>query len=143
CFFIDDKILVVQSRTMSSDYRARLEELGLSQAEAEIYLAILRQGPLAAAAIAHDTGISRTSIYPSLCSLADKGLVEGGAGYGSKFAAVPPNQALAALVAREKQTIAAREQIADELAIALAPLAADSESALDDTVQILRTPHLI
>jgi len=78
-----------------------------------------------------------------LCSLADKGLVEGGAGYGSKFAAVPPEQALAALVAREKRTIAEREQIADELAEILAPLAADSESALDDTVQILRTPHLI
>jgi HTH-type transcriptional regulator, sugar sensing transcriptional regulator len=128
---------------MDSNYRSKLEQLGLSQAEAEIYLAVLRQGPLAAAAIAQETGIPRTSIYPNLCSLADKGLVEGGAGYGSKFAAVAPDQAFAALVAREKQTIAEREQIADELAEVLAPLAADSESALDDTVQILRTPHLI
>jgi sugar-specific transcriptional regulator TrmB len=128
---------------MDSNYRSKLEQLGLSQAEAEIYLAVLQQGPLAAAAIAQETGIPRTSIYPNLCSLADKGLVEGGAGYGSKFAAVPPEQALAALVAREKQTIAQREQIADELAEVLAPLAADSESALDGTVQILRTPHLI
>src|SRR5437588_8000102 len=128
---------------MDSNYRSKLEQLGLSQPEAEIYLAVLQQGPLAAAAIAQETGIPRTSIYPNLCSLADKGLVEGGAGYGSKYAAVPPEQALAALVAREKQTIAQREQIADELAEVLAPLAADSESALDDTVQILRTPHLI
>jgi HTH-type transcriptional regulator, sugar sensing transcriptional regulator len=129
---------------MDSVYRAKLEQLGLSQAEAEIYLAVLRQGPLAAAAIAQETGIARTSIYPNLCTLAEKGLVEGGAGYGSKFAAVAPAQALAALVAREKQTIVEREQIADELAEVLAPLAAaDSESALDDTVQILRTPHLI
>jgi sugar-specific transcriptional regulator TrmB len=128
---------------MDSNYRSKLEQLGLSQAEAEIYLAVLRQGPLAAAAIAQETGIPRTSIYPNLCSLADKGLVEGGAGYGSKFAAVAPDQAFTALVAREKQTIAEREQIADELAEVLAPLAADSESALDDTVQILRTPHLI
>jgi sugar-specific transcriptional regulator TrmB len=116
----------------------------LSQAEAEIYLAVLRQGPLSAAAIAHETGIARTSIYPSLCTLAEKALVEGGAGYGSKFAAIAPDRALTALVAREKQAVVQRENIARELAAALVPLAAaDSESALDDTVQILRTPHLI
>ncbi len=128
---------------MNSTNKAKLEQLGLSAPEAQIYLAVLHQGPLTVAVIGQETGIPRTSIYPIICSLADKGLIEGGAGYGSKFAAVAPDQALAALVARQKQTIAEREQIADELAEVLAPLAADSESALDDTVQILRTPHLI
>ena len=122
---------------------AKLEQLGLSAPEAQIYLSILHHGPLAAAAIAYETRIKRPSVYPILCSLADKGLVEGGAGYGSKFAAIAPDEALPALVRREKQTIAERESIAAELAETLAPLAADAESALHDTVQVLRTPQVI
>jgi hypothetical protein len=122
---------------------AKLEQLGLSIAEAQIYLAILHHGPLAAAAISDETRIKRPSVYPVLCSLADKGLVEGGAGYGSKFAAIAPDEALPALVRREKQTIAERERIAEELAETLVPLAADAESALHDTVQVLRTPQVI
>jgi sugar-specific transcriptional regulator TrmB len=128
---------------MNSTHRAKLEQLGLSPLEAHVYLAILHHGPLAAAAIASETRIPRTSIYPIVCSLADKGLVEGGAGYGSKFAAVGPDEALPALVAREKQRISEREEIAEELAETLAPLAADTDTALDDTVQVVRTPQVI
>src|SRR5687768_10980870 len=100
---------------MNYAHKEKLEQLGLSPAEAQIYLAVLRNGPLAAARIAHETGIQRTSVYPTLCSLADKGLVAGGTGYGTKFAAVRPDEALRSLVAREKQKIAEQEQIAEEL----------------------------
>src|SRR2546426_7003385 len=128
---------------MNPEHRAKLEQLGLSRAEAEVYLATLHDGPLAAAAIAHETGIPRTSVYPTLCSLADKGLVEGGAGYGSKFAAVSPAQALPALVVREKQILSDRERIARELAETLEPLAANAEFALDDAVQVIRSRQVI
>ena len=128
---------------MSLAHRLKLEQLGLSPAEAQIYLAVLHHGPLAAPAIASQTGIPRTSVYPTLCSLAEKGLIEGGLGHGSKFTAVAPEEALPALVVREEQTLAERQQIAKELAEALAPLAADAESALDDSVQVIRTPQLI
>jgi len=128
---------------MNLTYRSKLEQLGLSPTEVQVYLAILQHGPLAAAAIANQTGIARTSIYPTICSLADKGLVEGGAGYGSKFAAVSPAQALPALVAREKQILSDREQIARELAETLEPLAANAEFALDDAVQVIRSRQVI
>jgi sugar-specific transcriptional regulator TrmB len=128
---------------MNHEYKAKLEQLGLSTAEAEVYLAALHHGPLAAAAIANQTGIPRTSVYPTLCSLADKGLVEGGAGYGSKFAAVSPAQALPALVVREKQLLSDRERIARELAETLEPLAASAEFALDDAVQVIRSRQVI
>jgi HTH-type transcriptional regulator, sugar sensing transcriptional regulator len=128
---------------MSLAHRSKLEQLGLSPAEAHVYLAVLVHGPLAAPAIASQTGVARTSVYPTLCSLAEKGLIEGGLGHGSKFTAVAPEDALHALVAREEQTLAERQQIARELAETLAPLAADADSALDDSVQVIRTPHLI
>jgi sugar-specific transcriptional regulator TrmB len=128
---------------MNSTYRAKLEKLGLSPAEAQVYLAVLRHGPLAAAAIAQGTGIARTSIYPIICSLADKGLLESGIGYGSKFAAVPPDEALSSLISREKHILAERESVAAELSEILAPLAAEAESDSDDLVQVIRTPHAI
>lgn len=122
---------------------AKLQELGLSLAEAQIYLAIIRQGPLAATGIADETGIKRPSVYPLLGSLTDKGLIEGSEGYGSKFAAIAPDEALPALILREKQTIADRERVAEELAESLGPVAADAEFALQDSVQVLRTPQII
>ena len=128
---------------MSLAYRSKLEQLGLSSAEAQVYLAVLIHGPLAAPGIASQTGIARTSVYPTLCTLAEKGLIEGGLGHGSKFTAVAPEDALRGLVAREEQTLSERQQIAKDLAEVLPPLAADSESALDDSVQVIRTPQLI
>jgi sugar-specific transcriptional regulator TrmB len=128
---------------MSDPNKAKLQELGLSPAEAQIYLAIIHRGPLPAPAIANETGIKRTSVYPVICSLADKGLIEGGTGHGSKYAAVPPNEALPLLVAREKELISERERIATELGDTLASVAGDAESALDDSVQVIRTPQVI
>jgi sugar-specific transcriptional regulator TrmB len=128
---------------MNSAYRSKLEQLGLSGAEAQVYLALLHHGPLVAAAVAKETGIPRTGVYPTLGSLADKGLIEGGLAQGSKFAAVAPEEALPALIIREEQTLSEHKQIADELAETLAPLAADTRAPLDDTVEVVRTPQVI
>lgn len=140
---LDNIFLSTNYRQMSFDHRLKLEQLGLSPAEAQVYLAVLVHGPLAAPAIASQTGVARTSVYPTLCSLAEKGLIEGGLGHGSRFTAIVPEDALRALVAREEETLAERQQIAKELAETLAPLAADADSALDDSVQLIRTPHLM
>ena len=128
---------------MNSTHRVKLEQLGLSPAEARVYLALLQHGALPAAGVANETGIARTSVYPTLCSLADKGLVEGGIAHGSKFAAVTPGEGLRSLILREKESLSERERVAHELADALAPIAADADSALDDPVQVIRTPHAI
>ncbi len=50
-----------------------LNELGLSDQEAIVYLALLRLGESPASAIAKETGIKRTSVYPLLKSLLAKG----------------------------------------------------------------------
>jgi len=128
---------------MNPSHRSKLEQLGLSAPEAQVYLAVLRHGPLAAAAIAHETRISRTSVYPTLLSLSDKGLVEGGVGHGSKFTAISPEKAFSSLMQREEQTLSERKRVAGELAETLAPLAADADSPLDATVQVVRTPQVI
>ena len=128
---------------MKLEHRLKLEQLGLSPAEALVYLAVLNYGPLAATAIASEAGIPRTGVYPTLCSLVEKGLIEGGFGHGSKFMAITPEEALRGLIAREEQKLSERQQVAKELTKALPSLPADAESALDEFVQVIRTPLLI
>jgi sugar-specific transcriptional regulator TrmB len=128
---------------MSFEHRIKLEQLGLSSSEALVYLAVLHHGPLAATAIASETGLPRTGVYPTLCSLVEKGLIEGGFGHGSKFIAVTPEEGLRGLIARDEQTLSERQQIAKELTKALPSLPDDAESALDEFVQVIRTPLLI
>lgn len=128
---------------MQEESSAKLQQLGLSPAEADIYLALVQHGPRAAAAVATAAGLARTSVYPALGSLADKGLIEGGTGHGSKFAAIAPHEALRALIKREKEMLSERERVAIELGETLGAVAADAESAMDDTVQVVRTPQVI
>jgi sugar-specific transcriptional regulator TrmB len=126
-------------------HRLELEELGLSSWEAQVYLALLRSsGGLGASAVATTTGIQRTSIYPVLDALLEKGMVERGAGYGSRFTAVAPRRALPSLIAREKEELASRERLAGELADKLESVAEPFDpSAEVEVIQVLRDPRLI
>ncbi len=126
-------------------HRLELEELGLSSSEAQVYLALLRtSGGLGASAIANAAGMQRTGIYPILDALLEKGMVERGAGYGGRFTAVAPKQALPSLIAREKQELANRERLAGELADKLESVAEPIDPTAEvEVIQVLRDPRLI
>ena len=132
---------------VSRELRGQLVELGLSPAEAQVYLTLVRNTALSASAVAETTGLSRTSVYQMLCALADKGLVEPGTGYGSKFAVTAPAQALPALIAREReallQGVLQREQIAQELADQLTPLTNAAEPVPEELIQVIRSPRAV
>lgn len=130
---------------MSEVHRLELEELGLSTAEAHIYLALLRNsGGLGASTIAITTRIQRTRIYPILDALLEKGMVERGAGYGTRFTAVHPRQALPSLIAREKEDLSHREQLAGELMNKLESVTEPPNAQTEvEIIQVLRDPRLI
>src|SRR5438552_6499592 len=100
---------------MTDDFQMELQELGLLPAEAQVYTALVRNGALGGSAIASVTGFPRSSVYLTLNSLLDKGLIEGGPGHGSRFSVVPPDKALPSLIVQEKEVIAQREKIAARL----------------------------
>lgn len=120
-----------------------LEELGLSKTESRVYLCLLEQSPLAAPAIADLTGTSRSSVYLILRSLVEKGLVDAGAGYSSRYHAVPPQTALGALLERDRAAQVAREQQVELLIPELSDLFAHSSTGDGEIVEILRTPKLV
>ena len=128
---------------MKQSFVSDLQQLGLSSAEAQIYTTLLNNGSLGAAAIASLTGLQRCNVYPVLWSLADKGLVAGGAGYGSTFTAVPPAKALPSLITREKETLSQREQLAEQLAELMSPLVPSEETAPKDLIEVLRNPQVV
>lgn len=120
-----------------------LEELGLTKTEARIYLCLLEQSPLTAGTIADLTGTSRSSVYLILRSLVDKGLVDAGAGYSSRFQPSAPDVAFAGLLERGREELRERER---QVRTALPDLMRRFESSAageGELVEILRTPKLV
>jgi len=128
---------------MAEDFQTELQELGLLPAEAQVYLALARNGALRGSSIATVTGFPRSSVYLTLNSLIDKGLIEGGAGNGSRFSVVPPEQALPSLVAYERELIIQRESLASRLGERIAALAEPTETAPEELVQVIRSPRAV
>ena len=129
---------------MREKHLATLEKIGLSTAEAQIYLALARVGaPMAASAIVAATGVPRGSIYPTLSSLTDKGLVEAEPGYGGRFSAVSAERAMPSLIAREKEELIERENLAVVLANELKSEQDPGGNTLtSEFIQVLKDPRV-
>lgn len=130
---------------MQEQHLARLEEIGLSTAEAQVYLTLLANGvAMGASALVSATGVPRSSVYPTLSALVDKGLVEAEAGYGGRFRAIPAEQALVSLIAREKEELSQRETVAHKLAKELKSLRnAANHNGDSELIQVLRDQRVI
>ena len=83
---------------------AVLEKIGLEKAEAEVYLAMLKNGALTATAISRETKIERTLVYRIVEKLIDKGIanfiIENKV---KKFSAASPKQLLLELQEKENE----------------------------------------
>src|SRR5919198_5927059 len=122
----------------------QLVDVGLPDVEAETYLALLRGGSLGAAAIAEAIARPRSSVYAALRSLADKGIVEGGAGYGSRFRGIAPDLALGLLMQQHRETLARQARTVDELVPQLQQLGLQDQEPWDEEViEVLRSTKTI
>lgn len=124
--------------------RLELEKWGLPAPEAQAYLALVRNGALGASSIATAIGIPRTSVYPILESLAQKGLVESGAGLGSRYTAIRPKEALPSLMVREREELVQRDRLTTSLIKQLESLAHPIETNGEaELIQVLRDPRIV
>src|SRR5437867_3594766 len=126
---------------MAKDFQLELQQLGLLPAEAQVYLALVHNGALSGSALARVTGHPRSSVYLTLNSLLDKGLIEGGTGNGSRFSIVPPDKALPSMVVQEQEALAEREKVATRLGQQLSPLIEPTETGPDELIQVIRNPR--
>ena len=130
---------------MKDTIAAELTQLGLTPTESQVYLALIQNGAMGASAIAAATGLARTSVYPALGSLVDKGLVDAGEGYGSRFSAAPAERALPHLMAGDKEALLQRERLTTEVIERISSLAeTDRDEAVpEELVQVIRSPRAV
>lgn len=84
------------------DTSAVLSELGLSEGETKVYLALLKLGPSPVSAITKETGQHRTTIYDFLDHLQEKGIVSSVNKEGVKYFQIAPPERLMEYL-REKE----------------------------------------
>jgi sugar-specific transcriptional regulator TrmB len=130
---------------MRDKYLGRLERVGLSRAEAQVYLTLIHSSePMGASTIVTATRVPRGSVYPILTRLSEMGLVEAEAGYGGRFSGVPAEKALPSLILHEREELLQREQLASELAGELKSVAEPSGfNGASEFVQVLRDPRAV
>ena len=129
---------------MSDDAHRKLKHLGLSAAEAAAYRTLARSTEaLGASAVAAAMGLTRTNVYPVLKALVEKGMIHNGEGYGSQFAALPPEETLPRLIAAEKEKLAEREIFAADLIKEFRLKADPTKNGPDSKlIEVLRDPRI-
>jgi sugar-specific transcriptional regulator TrmB len=88
----------------------RLLELGFSDKEAQVYLALLELGPSAVNEIAKKSGVNRSTTYLSLEALMKRGLASGVVRDKKVFYAAESPERLDALLSKEKELIEERRK---------------------------------
>jgi sugar-specific transcriptional regulator TrmB len=84
--------------------RRPTDRLGLTSYEAKAYLALIRRDSSTAAQASRLAEVPRQRIYDVLASLVEKGFASSRPGAVVKYAAVAPELAVDALVARRRQS---------------------------------------
>lgn len=122
-----------------------LSDLGLTNYEARVYLALTRRESSTAAEAARVAGIPRQRIYDVLSSLVTKGLAATRPGQVTKYVATHPTDAVERLVSDHRQRLEQLERESRVLAEALAPAFAVGQTHQDplEYIEVLRDRRAI
>jgi len=123
----------------------RLQRLGLTSYEARAYLALLRRDSSTAAETARLASLPRQRVYDVLSSLVEKGLASTRPGKAVKYAATPPEQAVANLIAQHRQQLAELERDTASMLDSLTPayLAGQEHTDPLEYIEVLRDRRAI
>ena len=122
-----------------------LSDLGLTNYEARVYLALTRRGSSTAAETARVAGIPRQRIYDVLSSLVTRGLASSRPGQVTKYVATPPSEAVERLVSDHRQRLEQLERESRVLAESLTPSFDAGQEHTDplDYIEVLRDRRAI
>lgn len=117
---------------MKESTAASLTDLGLSNYEAQAYLALLTEGPATASAVATGTDIPQGRVYDALNALVDQSLVRADDGRPQTYSAVPPATAIDRLLDTQLSELTRRrnrlEATGDQLKTTLAELETEADT---------------
>ncbi len=92
-----------------------LEGLGLSEAEAKLYLALLRLGPSDAKALVRETNMFKANVYQSLERLYRKGIISQHTEEGRKLFRIQRPDSLLEYIAQKEENIQKQRKLAKKL----------------------------
>jgi len=132
---------------MQTDDRraAELEELGLTNYEARVYLALIRRDVFTAAEVAREARVPRQRVYDVLDGLTRRRLAVQHPGKVAGYSAVAPEIAMDRLVDQQRRSVARLEQLSGNLSRELLPTWLSGRTHTDplDYVEVLRDPEAI
>ena len=122
-----------------------LTRLGLTTYEAKAYLALIRRDSYTAAQVARQAGLPRQRIYDVLGSLVEKGLASARPGDVVKYAATPPEIAIAHLLETHRNDLQSLERDALEMVALMTPAFEAGRSHTDplEYIEVLRDDRAI
>jgi sugar-specific transcriptional regulator TrmB len=119
----------------------RMMRLGIPDAQARIYLALLRKRELSAIEIQELTDVPRTKVYEITQQMILKGLCIGKRiGRTKKFQAVEPERALTEIIHEQEDALKSKRAIVKEIDTILKPLYNEGmqRTELSDNIEILK-----
>jgi len=128
-----------------SGAKSLLVDLGLNGYEANAYVALTRRARATGAEVARLAGIPRQRIYDVLEALCRRGLATLEPGRPARYRAVPPEDAVAALLEEHRTSLERLERNAVDAVALLTPAFSAGLSATDplNYVDVLREPGAI
>jgi HTH-type transcriptional regulator, sugar sensing transcriptional regulator len=122
-----------------------LSDLGLTNYEARVYVALTRRGSSTAAESARIAEIPRQRIYDVLASLVQRGLAAARPGQVTKYVATPPAEAVERLVSDHRQRLEQLERESRVLAESLTPAFDAGQEHTDplEYIEVLRDRRAI
>jgi sugar-specific transcriptional regulator TrmB len=132
-------------RVVDEDLVGTLSDLGLTNYEARVYLALTRRGSSTAAESARIAEIPRQRIYDVLASLVQRGLASARPGQVTKYVATPPEEAVERLVSDHRQRLERLERESRVLTESLTPAFDAGQEHTDplDYIEVLRDRRAI
>ncbi len=123
----------------------RLVRVGFTQYEARAYLALVRRDGSTPAEVATLAGVPRPRIYDVLHSLVAKGVAAQRPGNSARYAATPPDEAMARMVDAQRHRLDVLESNAAVLAAELAPafVAGRLHDTPLDYIEVIRDPETL
>jgi hypothetical protein len=123
-------------RTPSDESRFdQLRQVGLSNLESKVYVALLKAGPTGARALAGISSVNRIDCYRSLKSLVRKGLVEIVISNPSIYIAVSPDLGIKTLLSEKERWLASLKTSSLDLQSWLESIQNKQSALIDDMNQ--------
>lgn len=104
-----------------------LKQLGFSEKEISVYIAVLQKGKVAPSEVAKITGINRTTVYSVAQELKKRGVISEDLGGSSRYLVALPLQDLSLLVKREEKALAQKKKTINKAIKELSVLAKDAK----------------